>query len=155
MERRSFCNGFLPFAFIPYVFMEQPPSPAQSTSAAVIKEYFLYTRRTNLAQLEQLLIKKGTPAADAAPLALDAYEQFLHRLLKANIMNFVMVLIALLTDVLLLPLIFSQTSPMSTRIMVYGIILFSSVILVRGLTKGVKLFALKEEITAFRELRNL
>lgn len=135
--------------------MEQP-SPAQPTSAAaVIKEYFLYTRRTNLAELEQLLIKKGTPPAEAAPLALDAYEQFLNRMLRANIVNFVLVILALAVDVLLLPLIFSQSAPMATRIMVYGIILFSSVILVRGLTKAVKLFALKEEIIAFRDLRDL
>ncbi|PUZ20677.1 hypothetical protein GA0116948_11375 [Chitinophaga costaii] len=134
--------------------MEQS-SPASSTAAAVIKEYFLYTRRTNLAELEQRLLQKGVPATEAAPMALDAYRQFLQRLLRVNIVTFVLIILVLLVDILLLPKIFSQTAPMSTRIMVYGIILFSSVILVRGLTKALKLFSLKEEITAFRELRNL
>lgn len=125
------------------------------TAAATIKEYFLYTRRTNLPELEQLLLKKEVPATEAAGLALEAYTHFYKRLLRMNLANFIMVVVALVVDVLLLPQIFSQEAEMSTRILVYAIILFSSVILVRGLTKGLKLFSLKEEISAFRELRNL
>lgn len=135
--------------------MEQSATVSEA-AAAVIREYFLYTRRTNLPELEQLLLKKEVPPAEAASLALDAYTHFYKRLLRVNLANFIMVFVVILVDVLLLPTLFErQQGDMSMHILVYSIILLTSAILVRGLTRGLKLFSLREEITAFRDLRNL
>ncbi|RFS18855.1 hypothetical protein DVR12_26100 [Chitinophaga silvatica] len=123
--------------------------------AEIIKTYFAERHKQfRIAVLEQRLENAGVPKPQSSTLAIEAFQQFFKKEMKSKgIKAGLFFGIGLIMLIRVITLTNQQQG--SSFMQVSFSLALVAFALVQGLIWGMQLFALKEEISSFRELRRL
>ncbi|ASZ12794.1 hypothetical protein CK934_18450 [Chitinophaga sp. MD30] len=118
-------------------------------------KYLYSSRQKSVAELEQILIKVGVPPEQAPLEALNAFETYFSQQLKKKGITAAMAFVIPLLFIYILSN-FILTHHGGRGIFAQTLYILPLVtMLLYGIVNGMRLWAIKEEITSFRELRKL
>lgn len=121
----------------------------------IIKTYFQERhKQRRVADLEQLLEKGGVAKPEATILAVKAFQVYLKKELRTKGLK-AGIFLAVGLIFLLRVITLTNQEQGSSFMQVSGSLALVAFALVQGLIWGIQLFALKEEITSFRDLRKI
>jgi hypothetical protein len=121
--------------------------------ADIIKTYFSeYHKQRRVADLEQRLIADGTPLPDASIVAVKGFDAYFAKEMKTKGIKAAIFLVIALLFLYRVVTLANQEGSFIQVSLSLALVAFA---LVRGLLWAIQLFALKEEITTFKDLRRL
>ena len=122
--------------------------------ADIIKTYFSeYHKQRRVADLEQRLIADGTPMPEASVAAAGGFEAYFKKQLRTKgVKAAIFLAVALVFLIRIITLTNREEGSFMQVSLSLALVAFA---LVRGLIWGIQLFALKEEITSFKDVRRL
>ncbi|MCW3465577.1 hypothetical protein [Chitinophaga nivalis] len=119
----------------------------------IISTYFSeHHKQRRVADLEQRLLAAGVPAQEASVQALAGFQALLKKETKKKGIK---ALIGLIIALVLLTRVVMAVNQQGTFLQISVSLAVIAYTLVSSLIWGLQLFALKEEITGFRDLRKL
>ncbi|MBO9731197.1 MAG: hypothetical protein J7623_21340 [Chitinophaga sp.] len=126
----------------------------ETTQAEIIETYFSeYHKQRRVADLEQRLIAGGTPQPEASIAAARGFDQYFGKQMRTTgIKAGVFLIVAFIFLIRVITLTNREEGSFMQVSFSLALVAFA---LVRGLIWGIQLFALKEEINSFKDLRRL
>ncbi len=120
----------------------------------IISTYFSeHHKQRRVADLEQRLIADGTPAPEASIAAAKGFDAYFSKQMRSTgVKAGIFLAVALLCLVRIITLTNREEGSFMQVSLSLALVAFA---LVRGLIWGIQLFALKEEISTFKDLRRL
>ncbi|PSL42490.1 hypothetical protein CLV51_11218 [Chitinophaga niastensis] len=121
--------------------------------ADIIKTYFSeYHKQRRVADLEQRLIADGTPLPEASIVAVKEFDGYFAKQMRTKGIKAAIFLVVALWLLYKVVTLANQEGSFLQVSFSLALVAFA---LVSGLLWGIQLFALKEEITSFKDLRGL
>ncbi|MBS0029591.1 hypothetical protein ACTJJ0_17735 [Chitinophaga sp. 22321] len=122
--------------------------------ADIIKTYFTeHHKQRRVADLEQRLIQDGTPPSEASIAAAKSFDEFFSKQMRTTgVKAGIFLVVAFIMLIRVITLTNREEGSFMQVSFSLALVAFA---LVRGLIWGIQLFALKEEINTFKDLRRL